>query len=302
MKSSATIFLAAFLALSASWAGFVLAPQIQLGRAVQEKETGTEDLYPQPRSGLARRGAEVYRANGCVYCHSQQINQDGAICDVILTDAGTNASATAGVVAKVAPEHAVDAAAFVSSAPKKILTVKDVPSAAPVTKAFKDAGAKTEVRVIPVGPDISRGWGIRRSVAQDYLFDDVVQLGSRRFGPDLSNIGLRSQDVNTHLKHLYAPKLVKEGSTMPAYRFLFEERALASGESLQADRIYLTASGAFYDANKSEPANRELIPSDDARALAAYLVSLKSDAPLFEAPVTVVRATPPPPATNSPAK
>ena len=36
MKFGPLVFLAAFLALSASWCGFVLTPQVQLGRAVQE--------------------------------------------------------------------------------------------------------------------------------------------------------------------------------------------------------------------------------------------------------------------------
>ena len=52
MKSSSLIFFAAFLALAASWGGFVLAPQIQLGRAGQTKTLGTGDVYPLARPGL----------------------------------------------------------------------------------------------------------------------------------------------------------------------------------------------------------------------------------------------------------
>ena len=34
-----------------------------------------------------------------------------------------------------------------------------------------------------------RGWGIRRTVATDYMLENPPQLGSVRLGPDLSNIG-----------------------------------------------------------------------------------------------------------------
>src|SRR5260370_22271946 len=45
------------------------------------EEDGT-DVYPQPQSGMAERGRRVYAANGCVYCHSQQIRADYAANDI----------------------------------------------------------------------------------------------------------------------------------------------------------------------------------------------------------------------------
>src|SRR5438093_13621781 len=100
MKSSALVFLAAFLALSASWGGFVLAPQIQLGRAAQTKPLGSDSLYPSARPGLAAQGAQVYRSLGCVYCHSQQVGQEAIHCEVFLTEAGTNTAATTAALAR----------------------------------------------------------------------------------------------------------------------------------------------------------------------------------------------------------
>src|SRR4026209_1868625 len=38
------------------------------------------------------------------------------------------------------------------------------------------------------GTDVARGWGIRRTVAQDYLHDRPALIGSLRIGPDLANI------------------------------------------------------------------------------------------------------------------
>jgi len=48
------------------------------------------------------------------------------------------------------------------------------------------------------------------------------------------------------------------------------------------------------------PEGVEVVPTDSARALTAYLVSLRAESPLFESPFTP--PAPPAPATNSPAK
>ena len=289
MKSSALVFLAAFIALSASWAGFVLAPQLQLGREAQVKVAATDSLYPVARPGLAKQGAEVYRSLGCVYCHSQQVGQEGLTCEIILTDAGTNAAATLAALAKLGSQFAK--ADMLASLPKTLLQVADMNAADPVLKTITRAGAKAEVRATSFGPDMARGWGRRRTVAQDYVYDLPVQPGSRRMGPDLANVGLRLPDESWHLRHLYAPQAEIKGSTMPSYRFLFEKRKV--GRAASSDALQ-------FPAGNSPPAGDETVPTEKAHALAAYLVSLRSDAPLFEAPFTP--PAPPVPATNSPAK
>ncbi len=71
-------------------------------------------------------------------------------------------------------------------------------------------------------PDGTRGWG-RPSVPGDYSYDNPHLLGTMRTGPDLLNIGARQPSVDWHLSHLYNPRAVVPGSTMPSYPFLFEE-------------------------------------------------------------------------------
>ena len=300
MKSSALVFLAAFIALSASWGGFVLAPQLQLGRAAQVKTVPAQDNYPVARPGLAAQGAEVYRSLGCVYCHSQSVGQEGVKCEIVLTDAGTNATATLAALGKINPALAQVAA--LTALPKTLMSLADINAADPILKALGSAGAKAQVVVSALGPDIARGWGRRRSVAQDYLYDSPVQPGTRRAGPDLANVGVRQPDVNWQLRHLYAPASLVPGSTMPPYRFLFAERKLKPGQPPLPNAIPLTAAGVFFDVSKDTgPADRELVPTDEARSLVAYLVSLRADAPLFESPFTAP-AAPPAAATNAPAK
>ncbi|HEX7470511.1 MAG TPA: cbb3-type cytochrome c oxidase subunit II [Verrucomicrobiae bacterium] len=292
MKYGPLVFLAAFFALSLSWFGFVLKPQVELGRMAQVTNSVSSQLYPLARPGQAHQGAEVYRANGCFYCHSQQVGQSGTVCNVTLTDAGTNLAATGEALVQLNPALArTNWKEFLSSLPKVIVQNGRRLEADAAMKALKSAGAKVELNITPVGPDLARGWGRRRTVAQDYVYDWPVMLGSQRVGPDLANVSLRLPDANWHLRHLYAPSAEVKGSTMPAYRFLFVERKLKPGQKPSPDAIPLTASGAFFDVSKDTgPVDRELVPTAAVRELVAYLLSLQSDAPLYEAPFSAPAA------------
>ena len=169
----------------------------------------------------------------------------------------------------------------------RLATKEDADAAA---KTLSIGNAKAEVWVVPTGPDLSRGWGRRRSVAEDYLYDAPVMLGSQRIGPDLVNVGERKPDANWQLLHLYAPQAMVTGSAMPPFRFLFETRRIMRTPS--PDALDLPAAAA-------PPPGYEVVPRPAATALVAYLLSLKSDVPLFDAPLHVA-APPPAPGTNAP--
>jgi cytochrome c oxidase cbb3-type subunit 2 len=146
---------------------------------------------------------------------------------------------------------------------------------AEVYRANGCAACHTEmVRSLDLGSDIHRGWGIRRSLAEDYLFEQPVMLGSQRIGPDLANVG-RLSDTNAIFVRLYDPRLITAGSVMPPYRFLFEIRKV--GFFPARDAIVLPQEDA-------PPPGYEVVPRPQARALAAYLLSLRQDGYLFEAP------------------
>lgn len=283
MNYGPLVLLSAFFALSASWFGFVLTPQIQLGRQQQATNiVNTAEVYPQGRPGQAHQGLEVYRANNCAACHSQQIGQSGVAVDVLLTEAGTNLVAVTEVLKKF--DLAANAAGLVGGLPKTVLKGATVEDAEVLAKAFKSAGAKAETHIVPLGADIARGWGTRRTVAQDYLYDFPVMLGALRVGPDLANIGTRSPDVKWHLNHLYAPKAVVNGSAMPSYRFLFQTRKIQgqpSPDALQLAKEFAPADGY------------EIVPTPEARQLVAYLLSLHADTPLYEAPMSAAIAPKP---------
>ena len=278
MNRGPVIFFSAFLAFAISFAAFVLAPQIQIGRQPLATVGGVADTYPAARPGEARQGAEVYRANGCATCHSQQIRQTGINFDVVLTDAGTNYNAVLAAMDNyLKPSREFALADVTNGLPKTLFKgAATKADAEDLRKKFVIAGAKVEVRVAPVGPDIARGWGLRRSVAADYLFDAPPLLGSQRVGPDLANVGLRLPDANWHLVHLYNPRAEVKDSAMPPYRFLFVTRKV--GQQPSPDAL-------VFPAGFAPQVGCEVVPTDAARALVAYLQSLRVDVPLFEAPM-----------------
>jgi cytochrome c oxidase cbb3-type subunit 2 len=219
MNSGPLLFLGLFVTMACSWLSFVLGPQLQIGDTRQTTNIvvgGSGQTYPNSPSGMAHQGEEIYRANGCVACHTQQ------------------------------------------------------------------------VRPRDLGSDINRGWGVRRSTAYDYLFDQPVMLGSQRVGPDLANAG-RRMDASAVFLHLYNPRALTPESIMPPFPFLFEKRKIQGAPS--PDALQLSAPFA-------PPTGYEIVPRQEARELAAYVTSLHQDGYLFEAP------PPPQPAgkTNAPAK
>jgi cbb3-type cytochrome oxidase cytochrome c subunit len=311
MNYGPLVFLAAFFALASSWCGFILTPQLQIGRLQETNTLGNaSSIYPAAPPGLAHEGLEVYRANGCEYCHSQQVGQTGTALQVALTDAGTNHTATLTALLDLAKsstaestflkplpllepgQSAAASAALFQGLPKAFLQSSTRQPADAAIKTLDSVGAKAQLWIVPEGPDIARGWGKRHSVAQDYLFDSPAMPGAQRIGPDLSNVGVRLPDVNWHLLHLYAPQLVVKGSIMPSYRFLCEQRKIKRHPS--ADALALPG-------DLAPPPGYEIVPRHAAKALAAYLVSLRSEAPLFAAPMTVAAAPATPGATNAPA-
>ncbi|MGA3267363.1 MAG: cbb3-type cytochrome c oxidase subunit II [Verrucomicrobiota bacterium] len=265
MKNGFQVILAALAALGLSWCGFVLAPVLQLGAQKQAMVLNSSALYPLGRPGEANQGLQVYRANGCAACHTEQVQQDGMACDVVLTSPGSNPVAVSNLV---------------SALNLSDLTKDDADAAADQISA---AGGKSETHVIATGVDIARGWGFRRSVAADFLYDDPVQPGSLRAGPDLSNIAIRDPDLNWQLVHLYAPQSLVKGSAMPPFRYLFEVRKIGGAMSPDA----LQFSKGF-----EPPAGYEVVPKPQAKELAAYLLSLRADVPLYEAPFTPPLAKP----------
>ncbi len=82
MKGLAPLILGIFGTFAFSWIGLTVIPNWQIGHLNPESDEEGTDIYPRPQSGMFERGARVYAANGCVYCHSQQVRADYAADDI----------------------------------------------------------------------------------------------------------------------------------------------------------------------------------------------------------------------------
>src|SRR5437899_2290827 len=82
MKGLLPLFIGLFGTFAFSWIGLTVIPNLQIGRLDPQMDEEGTDIYPAPKSGMAERGRRVYVANGCVYCHSQQVRADYAASDI----------------------------------------------------------------------------------------------------------------------------------------------------------------------------------------------------------------------------
>ena len=134
-----------------------------------------------------------------------------------------------------------------------------------------------QVRTAAEGSDLARGFGQRRSVARDYIFEGTVQLGASRIGPDLANYGERLGTNQFPWARLYQPRLLTNNvaTLCPGAPYLFERRD-------QRDDIIAPDAIALPGIHDSKAAQR-VVPTLRARQLAAYLGSLRQSVELPEA-------------------
>lgn len=173
MDRGMVIFVGALLTFSSSWLGLVLYPywQLQPEEAYTDPQ-GQTDPYPRPLAGKALAGKRIYEANGCMYCHSQQLRSE-------------------------------------------------------------KFGNWWEGGEMKTGADIKRGWGSRRTVSRDYIYDQPALLGTMRTGPDLAAVGPRYAEEWQH-RHTFNPRAVNGWSVMPSFAFLYTRERIAGGRSPRA--------------------------------------------------------------------
>jgi len=129
-----------------------------------------------------------------------------------------------------------------------------------------------QVRRPGYGGDLNRDWGARQAVPRDYLLQKNVILGNKRQGPDLSNVGAR-HDAAWLYAHLFKPSINSVVTTMPDYAFLFKKKELDTTP---------TANALQLKGNEAIEEGYEIVPTEDAEALVAYLQSLNLDYDLPE--------------------
>ncbi|AGK58646.1 Cbb3-type cytochrome oxidase, cytochrome c subunit [Hyphomicrobium denitrificans 1NES1] len=104
----------------------------------------------------------------------------------------------------------------------------------------------------------------RPSAPGDFAYQTPELLGSERTGPDLTNIGARQPSSVWQYIHLYNPRAVVPQSIMPSFSWMFDvvDKAPQGVNSVPLPKEYAPSHGV-------------VIPSHQAQALLAYLLSLK---------------------------
>ncbi|MEX1114563.1 MAG: cbb3-type cytochrome c oxidase subunit II [Akkermansiaceae bacterium] len=72
------IFIGFLATFATAWLGLVIAPSLQYGK----EAAALPEVALTPEMSLIREGERVYAANGCIYCHSQQLRSNSFGSDV----------------------------------------------------------------------------------------------------------------------------------------------------------------------------------------------------------------------------
>ncbi|MDN5874010.1 MAG: cytochrome c [Sinobacteraceae bacterium] len=103
----------------------------------------------------------------------------------------------------------------------------------------------------------------RPSAPGDFAYQTPELLGSERTGPDLTDVGNRQGEIWQYI-HLYDPRAVVPQSIMPDFKFLFRV----------VDTVPESETAVPLPP-KFAPQHGKVIPTHKAKALVAYLMSLK---------------------------
>lgn len=294
MKGLAPLFLGVFGTFAFSWLGLTVIPNIQIGALNPQMDEEGTDIYPMPKSGMAERGRRVYAANGCVYCHSQQVRPDYAAADID-RKWGARRSAPRDYLfdqpVLLGQERMGPDLSNVGKRSGEEEKPSPAPGANPPAAAPAAAQSPAQPNAGPQKPPTAPNAPGQTSPA-------APQPAAAKPSPSPSaspnpNAVPPMYSEAWHRRHLYSPRSISPDnidSTMPAYRFLYEKHPISGERS--ADALQLTGADA-------PPPGWEVVPSYDAKCLVAYLMSLDQSHPLKE--VRNIGGAAPAPAGSLPA-
>jgi len=281
MKGLQPLFLGIFGIFAFSWFGMTVVPNLQIGSLNPQMDEDGGDVYPAPPSGMALRGAQVYAANGCVYCHTQQVRPDYGGSD-LERKWGQRRSAprdyifepivmlgkmrTGPDLANVGHREAREEKTAAAAPPP-------APAAAPAAGASPAATPPATASAAPSPAASPAGTANPAAAATPATAAPALVAETRELTADGKPLPYTAA---WHHRHLYNPRSVAEDSNMPPYRFLYEKRRVGSVASSDA----LNFAG---DTSDNPATGWEIIPTYDAKCLVAYLMTLDQSHPLKEA-------------------
>ena len=299
MKGFLPLILGIFGTFAFSWAGLTFIPNLQFGQLEPQMDEEGNDAYPAPKSGMAERGRQVYAANGCVYCHTQQVRADYAGSD-IERKWGERRSAPRdyifdrpALIGKM--RTGPDLANIGKRAPVEDDNASPAPAASPTAAPTGNPpapGAPASVsppQNAAANPSASAPpkAGAPTPPATNQVANAPAAMGTTMDSAPTTKAPV-AYSAAWHHQHLYNPRSLVSDSNMPSYRFLYETRPVGSQPA--ADAVKITS-------KNSAPLRSEIVPTYDAKCLVAYLMSLDQSHPLKE-----VKSSAPAPAPAKGAK
>jgi cbb3-type cytochrome oxidase cytochrome c subunit len=293
MKALLSLFLGLFGTFAFSWIGLTVIPNWQIGHLDPQMDEEGTDIYPEPKSGMAERGRHVYTANGCFYCHSQQVRPDYIASDIDrkwgdrrsaprdyifarpvllgktrmgpdLSNIGKRAPAEEENAPPAGASPAASPAASASPAGSPATAASPAPAGSPQSSPAAKPAAASAANASPAQ-------NASPAAASASPAPAANPAGSLDSAP--ANGEPPTYSAAWHHQHLYSPRSLTLDSNMPAYRFLYEKRRISGERS--ADALKLTG--------KEAPSQGwEIVPTYDAQCLVAYLMSLDQSHPLKE--------------------
>ncbi len=306
MKGLVPLFLGVFGTFAFSWVGLTVIPNLQIGALNPQMDEEGTDIYPAPKSGMAARGRGIYAANGCIYCHSQQIRPDYAAADIDrVRDAGPSPRPK-WADRRSAPRDYIFDRPVVLGQERMGPDLADIGKAAPTEEEKPAAPPAAASPAAAQSPPANAGSGKPAAAGGSPPVPAPSAAPPASAQPAAANpspAASASPNLNGlppvysaawHHRHLYSPRSMNpdnRDSTMPAYKFLYERQPISGERS--ADALQLTGPDA-------PPPGWEIVPTYDAKCLVAYLMSLDQSHPLKEVK-TAAGAAPPAAPAGSPA-
>lgn len=279
MKGLAPLFLGIFGTFAFSWLGLTVIPNWQIGHLNPQSDEEGTDIYPMPQSGMVKQGARVYAANGCIYCHSEQVRAEYAA-DDIERKWGDRRSAPRDYIFERPVflgkmRMGQDLANIGARAPKEEESPSPAPLSSPVAAPATASGspaAKAPASPAPAASVASASPA--KSPVAGASPTAAAAATSPSVGPPWpeQTAGLPPMySAAWHHVHLYSPRSINFDSNMPSYRFLYQARRISDARS--SDALQLTGSDA-------PPEGWEIVPTYDAKCLVAYMMALNQSHPL----------------------
>jgi len=276
MKGLLPLFIGLFGTFAFSWLGLTVIPNLQIGQLDPQSDEEGTDIYPLPKSGMVERGRRVYAANGCIYCHSQQVRPDYAASDI---------DRKWGERRSAPRDYLFDRPVQLGKermGPDLANVGKRAP--AEEEKAPPTAGASVSPPAGAAAPPAGAASPPPATSPAAATPATATASASPAASPPPSATGEpMPYSAAWHHRHLYSPRSINDDSNMPAYRFLYEKRLI--GDERSADALQLTGSDR-------PPAGWEIVPTYDAKCLVAYLMSLDQSHPLNEVKTAAAAASP----------